>query len=84
MPVIPFALELVALQRLTTAAFGTLAAGEPALAAIFGVALLGERLNLVQVAGIGVVIIAAVAAERTGKRFTTSNRSKNSTSDSTL
>jgi inner membrane transporter RhtA len=68
MPVIPFALELVALQRLTAAAFGTLAAGEPALAAIFGVTLLGEQLDLLQVAGIGIVIIAAVAAERTGRR----------------
>jgi threonine/homoserine efflux transporter RhtA len=36
------------------------------------VALLGERLNLVQVAGIGIVIIAAVAAERTGRRPTKS------------
>jgi inner membrane transporter RhtA len=68
MPVIPFALELVALQRLTAAAFGTLSAGEPALAAIFGVTLLGEQLDLIQMAGIGIVIIAAVAAERTGKR----------------
>jgi inner membrane transporter RhtA len=68
MPVIPFALELVALKRLTAAAFGTLSAGEPALAAIFGVTLLGEHLDFVQVAGIGIVIIAAVAAERTGRR----------------
>ena len=63
---------LGALIRLTAVAFGTLSAGEPALAAIFGVALLGERLNLVQVAGIGIVIIAAVAAERTGRRPTKS------------
>lgn len=70
MPVIPFALELVALKRLTAAAFGTLMAGEPALAAMFGTALLGERLNLLQVAGIALVVIAAVAAERTGKRTT--------------
>lgn len=68
MPVIPFALELVALKRLTAAAFGTLSAGEPALAAVFGVALLGEQLDLLQVAGIGIVIIAAIAAERTGRR----------------
>ncbi len=70
MPVIPFALELVALQRLTAAAFGTLSAGEPALAAIFGVTLLGEKLDFVQVVGIGIVIVAAVAAERTGRRPT--------------
>ena len=69
MPVIPFALELVALKRLTAAAFGTLMAGEPALAAIFGVTLLGESLDALQIVGIGVVIVAAVAAERTGKRI---------------
>jgi inner membrane transporter RhtA len=68
MPVIPFALELVALKRLTAAAFGTLMAGEPALAALFGTLLLGEHLDAVQVAGIGVVIVAGIAAERTGKR----------------
>lgn len=68
MPVIPFALELVALKRLTAAAFGTLMAGEPALAAIFGTLLLGERLDALQIAGIGIVIAAAIAAERTGKR----------------
>jgi inner membrane transporter RhtA len=71
MPVIPFALELVALQRLTASAFGTLSAGEPALAAIFGVTLLGEHLDLIQIAGIGIVIVAAVAAERTGRRART-------------
>lgn len=68
MPVIPFSLELIALKRLTAAAFGTLMAGEPALAAVFGVVLLGERLDLIQVGGIGLVIVAAIAAERTGKR----------------
>lgn len=68
MPVIPFVLELVALQRLTTAAFGTLMAGEPALAALFGTLLLGEHLDAIQLAGIGIVIVAAVAAERGGQR----------------
>jgi inner membrane transporter RhtA len=68
MPVIPFALELVALKRLTAAAFGTLMAGEPALAALFGTLLLGEHLDALQVTGIGIVIVAAIAAERTGKR----------------
>ena len=68
MPVIPFILELVALKRLTAAAFGTLMAGEPALAALFGFLLLGERLDAVQLLGLAAVIMAGVAAARTGKR----------------
>lgn len=70
MPVIPFILELVALKRLTAAAFGTLMAGEPALAALWGFLLLGERLDPLQLLGLSAVIVAGVAAERTGRRNT--------------
>jgi len=70
MPVIPFILELVALKRLTAAAFGTLMAGEPALAALFGVLLLGERLDVLQLFGLTAVIVAGVAAECSGRRKT--------------
>jgi inner membrane transporter RhtA len=70
MPVVPFILELVALKRLTAAAFGTLMAGEPALAALFGVLLLGERLDVLQLFGLTAVIVAGVAAERSGRRKT--------------
>lgn len=70
MPVIPFILELVALKRLTAAAFGTLMAGEPALAALWGFLLLGERLDPLQLLGLTAVIVAGVAAERTGRRKT--------------
>lgn len=68
MPVIPFILELAALKRLTTASFGTLMAGEPALGALWGVTLLGERMDAIQIAGLGGVIAAGVAAALTGKR----------------
>jgi inner membrane transporter RhtA len=68
MPVIPFILELFALKKLTAAAFGTLMAGEPALAALWGFTLLGERMDLIQLAGLGAVIVAGVAAERSGAR----------------
>jgi len=68
MPVIPFALELVALKRLTASAFGTLMAGEPALAAAFGFLLLGENLDALQVAGVAIVVLAGVGAERVGRR----------------
>jgi inner membrane transporter RhtA len=68
MPVIPFALELVALKRLTASAFGTLMAGEPALAATFGFLLLGERLDALQLAGVAIVVLAGIGAERVGRR----------------
>lgn len=68
MPVIPFVLELVALKRLTAAAFGTLMAGEPALAALWGFLLLGERLDVLQLLGLSAVIVAGVVAERSGRR----------------
>ena len=38
LPVVPFALEMLALRRLTTAAFGTLMALEPAFAMLVGLA----------------------------------------------
>ena len=42
MPFVPFLLELLALRRLTAAAFATLMALEPACALIVGLALLGQ------------------------------------------
>ena len=42
LPVVPFALELLALRRLTTAAFGTLMALEPAFAMIVGLVVLHQ------------------------------------------
>ena len=52
---------------MTAAAFGTLMAGEPALAALWGFLLLGERLDVLQLLGLSAVIVAGVAAARTGR-----------------
>ena len=68
MPVLPFALELVALRRLTTAAFGTLMALEPALGTVFGVLLLSQIPDFLQVVGVALVVVAGVGAERSGHR----------------
>ena len=68
LPVIPFALELSALRRLTTAAFGTLMCLEPAVALVVGLLLLGQVPGWVPVAGIGLVVLAGIGAERTGAR----------------
>ncbi|WP_307830995.1 EamA family transporter [Nucisporomicrobium flavum] len=68
LPVVPFALEFLALRRLTTAAFGTLMSLEPAFALIIGFLVLGQRPGWVPVAGIGFVVAAGIGAERTGAR----------------
>lgn len=68
LPVIPFALELSALRRLTTAAFGTLMSLEPAIALVVGLLLLGQVPGWVPVTGIGLVVLAGIGAERTGAR----------------
>jgi inner membrane transporter RhtA len=68
LPVIPFALELLALRRLTTTAFGTLMSLEPAIAVIVGLIALHQTPSLVPVVGIGFVVAAGIGAERTGER----------------
>jgi len=68
MPVLPMSLELLALRRLTTGAFGTLMALEPALGLILGFALLSQVPGTVQVIGIVLVVVAGVGAERSGHR----------------
>ncbi|GAA2129672.1 EamA family transporter [Nocardioides bigeumensis] len=68
LPVVPFSLELLALRRLTTGAFGTLMALEPAFALAVGFAFLEQTPNLVAVAGIGLVVAAGIGAERSGAR----------------
>ena len=42
LPVVPFALEMLSLQRLTAAAFGTLMSLEPAFAVLIGLVALGQ------------------------------------------
>ena len=68
LPVIPFALEMLALRRLTATAFGTLMSLEPALALLIGLIVLGQVPGLLPVAGIAFVVVAGIGAERTGAR----------------
>jgi inner membrane transporter RhtA len=68
LPVVPFTLELLALRRLTTAAFGTLMSLEPAFALLVGLLALGQVPGLLAVVGIGFVVTAGIGAERTGSR----------------
>jgi inner membrane transporter RhtA len=70
LPVVPFALELLALRRLTAAAFGTLMALEPAFAMIVGLIVLHQDPGTAGVVGICFVVAAGVGAARTGARST--------------
>ena len=68
LPVVPFSLEMLALRRLSAAAFGTLMALEPAIALVVGLVGLHQVPGWSAVAGIGFVVAAGIGAERTGGR----------------
>jgi inner membrane transporter RhtA len=68
LPVVPFSLELLALRRLTTAAFGTLMSLEPAIALVVGFLVLSQAPGMWPVIGVAFVVAAGVGAERTGAR----------------
>ena len=63
-------LELAALRRIPTRVFGVLVSLEPAVAALAGLALLGERLTLAQWLAVGAIVAASVgvAADPGGAR----------------
>jgi inner membrane transporter RhtA len=77
LPVIPFSLELLALRRLTTGAFGTLMALEPALALVIGFLALHQVPDAVAVLGIAFVVTAGIGAERAGARTPAQHRDGN-------
>ncbi|QTE31458.1 EamA family transporter [Pengzhenrongella sicca] len=68
LPTVPFTFELLALRRLTTAAFGTLMSLEPAIALLIGLVFLQQQPGLVPVLGIAFVVAAGIGAERSGAR----------------
>jgi len=68
LPVIPFALEMLALRRLTTTAFGTLMSLEPAVALIVGLVALHQTVAPGPVVGILFVVVAGIGAQRGGAR----------------
>jgi inner membrane transporter RhtA len=68
LPVVPFTLELLALRRLTTSAFGTLMSLEPAFALLVGLAVLHQVPDVLAAVGIAFVVAAGIGATRTGAR----------------
>jgi inner membrane transporter RhtA len=65
---IPYALELIALRRVAASVFAILMTLGPATAAIAGFLLLGQKLNLLEVAGIVLVIAASMGAVLTAPK----------------
>lgn len=70
LPVLPFALELMALRRMTPTAFGTLMALEPAIGVTLGLLVLHQTPSVAQAVGITLVVLAGAAAQRGGSRGT--------------
>ena len=68
LPVVPFSLEMMALRRLTTAAFGTLMSLEPAIALLIGFVALHQVPGAAAVVGVACVVVAGIGAERNGTR----------------
>src|SRR5882757_6684166 len=68
LPVVPFALEMMSLRRLTTATFGTLMALEPAFAMIVGLVVLHQIPGPAGTFGICFVVAAGIGAARAGVR----------------
>jgi inner membrane transporter RhtA len=60
--VIPYTLEFAALRRMARHVFGVLMSIEPAMAALAGFVVLGQRLSPRDLAGIGLVVVASVGA----------------------
>jgi inner membrane transporter RhtA len=63
--VIPYWLELEALRRVETRVFGVWMSMQPAVAALIGLALLGQRLRTAEWAGICCVVAASAGAAQT-------------------
>ena len=64
---IPYTLEFFAIKRLPKYAFGTLAAIEPAVAAMVGWVTLGETLSARQIVAVALVMAASVGAVLTSR-----------------
>lgn len=62
---IPYALDMVALPHIPARLFGILMSGQPALAALSGLVILGEVLTAGQVIGMAAIIAASIGATLT-------------------
>ena len=68
LPVLPYALEMLALRRMTPTAFGTLMALGPAIGLLLGLLVLSQHPSPLQLVAIAVVVLAGAGAQRGGGR----------------
>ncbi|CAN5584284.1 EamA family transporter [soil metagenome] len=61
---IPYGLELIALRRLPASTFSILLSLAPALAAVAGLVILHQQLEILDVVAIGLVVVASMGAVR--------------------
>ena len=71
---VPFTLEFEALKRMPARTYGVLVSVEPAVAAIVGALLLGERIGLQGMIAVACVVIAAVGITVSDGRTNTDKR----------
>jgi inner membrane transporter RhtA len=64
---LPYSLEMYALTRVPTRTFGVLMSGDPALAALSGLAFLHETLSVVQWAAIASIMLASAGSAATSR-----------------
>ncbi|MEM7294649.1 MAG: EamA family transporter [Pseudomonadota bacterium] len=64
---IPFTLEFHALKRMTTRAYGILISLEPAVGALVGAVILGERIGLQGMIAVACVVVAAIGITYTDR-----------------
>lgn len=67
LPVLPYALEMLALRRMTSNAFGTLMALEPAMGLLLGLLVLAQQPSGLQLLGIALVVLAGAGAQRSAR-----------------
>ncbi len=63
-PMVPFLLEMVALQRMSRTAYSTFSSLEPAVALVMGLVVIGQAPVLIQVVGMVLVVVAGAGAAR--------------------
>ena len=65
---IPYSLEIFSLKHLPSQTFGVLLCLEPAVGSLAGLAILGERLALIEWVAIGAIVMACAGAAATAAR----------------
>jgi inner membrane transporter RhtA len=77
-PLLPYALEMMALRKMSTRAFGIFMSIEPAISAVLGYLILSQRLSLRQISGIGCVVIASAITALRNKEESVAQKEKHS------